>query len=138
MSGISELVPGRVLRCSLEALKRAVYLCAVRPPAGCGDPGSVELARDLAAVRVLRDLPRTSSSPYETSATTRWTRETETREGARARVERPPRPGGAATLIVCYKIDRGREGEGVKTATTKLRKGRASLLLVHHGGVGPR
>ena len=55
------------------------------------------------------------------SATTRWTREADD-PGARARVERPPRPGGAATLVVSYKIDRGREGEGVKTATTKLRK----------------
>ena len=42
---ISEsFVPARVLGCSLEALQRAVYLCAVRPPAGCGDPVASSLA----------------------------------------------------------------------------------------------
>ena len=65
---ISEsFVPARVLGCSLEALQRAVYLCAVRPPAGCGDPVASSLAgRDIGGCGFFSFLPQGSGSPYET------------------------------------------------------------------------
>ena len=56
---ISEsFVPARVLGCSLEALQRAVYLCAVRSLAGCGDPVASSLAEILVGAGFSAFCPR--------------------------------------------------------------------------------
>ena len=47
------------------------------------------------------------------------------------------RPRGEATLVVCYNRQGGGKGEESKLQQQNSAKRPASLLLVHHGGVGP-
>ena len=72
-----------------------------KSPCKLSGPGSVELGRPRYWwVRVFQLFAPGLWLSVRESATTRWTREADD-PGARARVERPPRPGGAATLVVC-------------------------------------
>ena len=66
---------------------------------------------------------------YETSRPPR-----STRAGAKCP---PRRPRGAATLVVCYNRQGGGKGEESKLQQQNSAKRPASLLLVHHGSVGP-
>ena len=63
--------------------------------------------------------------------TNRWTREREPASNV------PRAPGGEATLVVCYNRQGGGKGEESKLQQQNSAKRPASLLLVHHGSVGP-
>ena len=82
---------------------------ALAPPKDRGLPGARPYVRDLATSRSIR-------------------------AGAKCP---PRRPRGEATLVVCYNRQGGGKGEESKLQQQNSAKRPASLLLVHHGSVGP-